>query len=179
MFHRKVPAALPPELLPALAHVLDIIGDLTRGIDEMDKTIVALIRERYPGANFLQQVPGVGPLISLTYCPHHWGPIALPREPAGRAYLGLVPRSRDSAYLSPGLGISETGNTYLSQLLVNGSQLHPRLPRRRHGPPSPPIRSQRPSSTYPACAGPKNDRRVRMEAGYSSGNRARRPPRWP
>jgi hypothetical protein len=67
MFHKKVPDALPPELLPALRPLLETIGDLTRRIDETDKTIVTLIREHYPEAAFLQQVPGVGPLISLTF----------------------------------------------------------------------------------------------------------------
>jgi transposase len=37
-------------------------------------------------------------------------------------YLELVPRRRDSGDVSPQLGISKTGNTYLRQLLVNGSQ---------------------------------------------------------
>jgi transposase len=122
MFHRKVPAALPPELLPALAPVLEMVGDLTRRIDEMDKTIVALIREHYPEAQFLQQVPGVGPLISLTFVLTIGDPSRFGKSRQVGAYLGLVPRRRDSGDVSPQLGISKTGNTYLRQLLVNGSQ---------------------------------------------------------
>jgi transposase len=122
MFHKKVPAALPPELLAALAPVLEMIEDLTKRIDEMDRTIVALIRERYPEAQFLQQVPGVGPLISLTFVLTIGDPSRFSKSRQVGAYLGLVPRRRDSGDVSPQLGISKTGNTYLRQLLVNGSQ---------------------------------------------------------
>jgi transposase len=99
-----------------------MIEDLTKRIDEMDKTIVALIRERYPEAQFLQQVPGVGPLISLTFVLTIGDPSRFGKSRQVGAYLGLVPRRRDSGDVSPQLGISKTGNTYLRQLLVNGSQ---------------------------------------------------------
>jgi transposase len=122
MFHRKAPAVLPPELLAALAPVLEMIGDLTRRIDEMDRTIVYLIRDRYPEAQFLQQVPGVGPLISLTFVLTIGDPSRFRKSRQVGPYLGLVPRRRDSGDISPQLGISKTGNAYLRQLLVNGSQ---------------------------------------------------------
>jgi len=122
MFHRKVPAAIPTDLAPALVPVLAMIADLTRQIDTMDKTIVTLIRERYPEAQFLQQVPGVGPLISLTFVLTIGDPSRFSKSRQVGPYLGLVPRQRESGDSSPQLGISKTGNAYLRQLLVNGSQ---------------------------------------------------------
>lgn len=122
MFHKKVPDALPPGLLPALRPLLEMIGDLTRRIDETDKTIATLIREHYPEAQFLQQVPGVGPLISLTFVLTIGDPSRFSKSRQVGPYLGLVPRRRDSGDSSPQLGISKTGDRYLRQLLVNGSQ---------------------------------------------------------
>jgi hypothetical protein len=57
MFHKKVAEAIPTELMPALTLLIEMIADLTARIDAMDKTIVTLIREHYPEAQFLQQVP--------------------------------------------------------------------------------------------------------------------------
>lgn len=92
MFHKKVSAAIPLELAPALAPVLAMIADLTRQIDAMDKTIVTLIRERYPEAQFLQQVPGVGPLISLTFVLT----IGDPSRFGKSRQIGPYPRTRPS-----------------------------------------------------------------------------------
>jgi transposase len=122
MFHKKVAAAIPTELLPALSPLLEMIAELTTRIDAMDKTIVILIRDRYPEAQFLQQVPGVGPLISLTFVLSIGDPARFRKSRQVGPYLGLVPRQRESGDNSPQLGISKTGNAYLRQLLVNGSQ---------------------------------------------------------
>jgi transposase len=122
MFHKKVADALPPDLIPALRPLLETIGDLTRRINETDKTIATLIREHYPEAQFLQQVPGVGPLISLTFVLTIGDPSRFSKSRQVGPYLGLVPRRRDSGDSSPQLGISKTGDRYLRQLLVNGSQ---------------------------------------------------------
>jgi transposase len=122
MFHKKVPSAIPPGLGPALTPLLAMIADLTKQIDAMDRTIVTLIRDCYPEAQFLQQVPGVGPLISLTFVLSIGDPSRFTKSRQVGPYLGLVPRQRESGDNSPQLGISKTGNAYLRQLLVNGSQ---------------------------------------------------------
>ena len=67
MFHKKVRASLPEPLTPALAPLLDTVAVLTSQIADLDKQLDRLIHERYPEALALQQVPGVGPLISLTF----------------------------------------------------------------------------------------------------------------
>lgn len=58
-------AHLPEQLAPALAPVLQVIGELTARIHEYDKTIERLCRERYPQTGALTQVPGVGSLTAL------------------------------------------------------------------------------------------------------------------
>ena len=83
---------------------------------------VALIHDRYPEARLLQQVPGVGPLISLTFILTIGDPHRFKKSRQVGPYLGLVPRRRESGDRSPQLSISRSGNRYLRQLLVNGSQ---------------------------------------------------------
>jgi transposase len=122
MFHRRVAEAIPESLLPALAPLLDTIGSLTARIDAMDKHIEALIRDQYPEAKALQQVPGVGPLISLGFILAIGNPHRFKQSRQVGPYLGLVPRRRESGERSPQLSISKAGNRYLRQLLVNGSQ---------------------------------------------------------
>jgi transposase len=121
MFHKKVRDSLPEQLLSALSPLLEIIASLTARIDAIDKRVEALIRERYPEAQVLQQVPGVGPLISLTFILTIGDPHRFRKSRQVGPYLGLVPRRRESGERSPQLSISRTGNRYLRQLLVNGS----------------------------------------------------------
>ncbi len=120
-FHRKVVGSVPKELLPALAPLLTTIAGLTAEIAAVDKRIVVLIRDRYPEAERLQQVPGVGPLIALTFVLTIGDPSRFPSSRQLGPYLGLVPRQRASGDRAPELGISKAGNVYLRQLLVNGA----------------------------------------------------------
>jgi transposase len=120
-FHRKVAATIPSALLPALGPLLEVIGELTERIADMDVRIEELSRERYPETAVLRQVPGVGPLISLTYVLTIGDPTRFTSSRQLGPYLGLVPRQRDSGNRTPALRISKAGNKYLRQLLVNGA----------------------------------------------------------
>jgi transposase len=120
-FHKKVGDAVPEVLLPAVAPMLELIASLTAQIDAFDKRIEALIHEGYPEAHLLQQVPGVGPLISLTFILTIGDPSRFPKSRQIGPYLGLVPRRRESGERSPQLGISKAGCRYLRALLVNGA----------------------------------------------------------
>jgi transposase len=112
-FHKKVSSAVPEALLPALAPLLELIANLTAQISAADKRIEALIRERYPVARLLQQVPGVGPLISLGFILTIGDPSRFKKSRQVGPYLGLVPRRRESGERSPQLGISKAGDSYL------------------------------------------------------------------
>ncbi|MDP9325218.1 MAG: IS110 family transposase [Candidatus Dormibacteraeota bacterium] len=121
-FHKKVAGSIPERLVPALEPLLPLIAQLTQQIADSDAQILAMIRERYPEARVLQQVPGVGPLIALTFILTIGDPYRFKKSRQVGPYLGLVPGQRESGDRSPQLGISKAGSVYLRKLLVNGSQ---------------------------------------------------------
>jgi transposase len=121
VFHKKVPGSIPPELSPALDPLIAVIAQLTKEIREADSRIEELCRNRYPETRILQQVQGVGPLISLTYLLTIDNPYRFKDSRTVGPYLGLVPRQRDSGERSPQLRISKAGDKYLRKLLVNGA----------------------------------------------------------
>jgi transposase len=120
-FHVKAQEAVVPELQSALTPLLEVIASLTARIKAMDKQIEQLIRERYQEAKLLQQVPGVGPPISLTFVLTIGDPHRFSKSRQLGPYLGLVPGRRESGDHSPQLNISKAGNRYLRRLLVNGA----------------------------------------------------------
>jgi transposase len=120
-FHLKVLALIPPPLMPALAPLLTCIAGLTQQIRAMDREIVRLCRDRYPDAGVLQQVPGVGHLIALTYVLTIADPARFEHSRDVGPFLGLVPRQRDSGERSPQLGITKVGDAMLRRLLVQGA----------------------------------------------------------
>lgn len=66
-FHRKARPALPECLGLSMGSLLDAIEKLTTEIKAADGRVLDLIETRYPEALNLQQVAGVGPLISLAF----------------------------------------------------------------------------------------------------------------
>jgi transposase len=121
VFHKKVSGSIPPELSPALDPLIVVIAQLTLEIRQADNRIEELCRNRYPETRVLQQVQGVGPLISLTYMLTIDNPYRFNDSRTVGPYLGLVPRQRDSGARSPQLRISKAGDKYLRKLLVNGA----------------------------------------------------------
>jgi transposase len=120
-FHKKVGAAIPEDLRPALEPVLAMIAQLTSEIRAADSRIEELGRERYPETRVLQQIQGVGSLISLTYVLTIADPSRFKSSRDIGPYLGLVPRQRESGARAPQLRITKAGDKYLRQLLVNGA----------------------------------------------------------
>jgi transposase len=100
--------------------LLKAIEAISEQIGKYDEQIAAM-GKRYPEKKVLEQVYGVGTLISLTYL--------LTVEDAGRfahsrdvgPYLGLTPKQRDSGESQPELGISKAGDRLLRSLLVQGA----------------------------------------------------------
>ncbi len=120
-FHKKAPGALPVQLLPALEPLIKAIAELTNQIRAADAKIEELCRQRYPETKVLQQVQGVGPLISLTYILTLDNPFRFKASRMVGPYLGLVPRQRESGEKAAQLKISKAGDKYLRVLLVNGA----------------------------------------------------------
>jgi transposase len=100
-------------LLKAVEAISEEIGKYDEQLEQMAK--------RYPEVKVLQQVYGVGPVISLAF--------VLTLDDAQRfahsrdvgPYLGLTPKQRDSGESQPELGISKAGDGLLRSLLVQGA----------------------------------------------------------
>lgn len=117
-FHTRAAAFVPESLASALTPILKIIGQLNTEIRGFDREMKRLCREVYPEAAALQQVPGVGPIVSLTFMltlgSHE-------RFASGRdvgPYVGLVPRKQSSGDSDPQLRITKAGDRELRRLLV-------------------------------------------------------------
>jgi transposase len=121
-FHRRAKDALPASGVVALTPLVDTIGRLTEQIREMDCRLADLAATRYPEARLLQQVPGVGQLISLAFVLTIGDPGRFKTSREVGPFLGLVPRQRESGDSAPELRISKAGDGYLRQLLVQGAQ---------------------------------------------------------
>lgn len=117
VFARKVQNSLPTELRTALEPLLSTIQGLTGQIDQMDRE-VAKLAEKYPAAEKLQQVDGVGPLTSVSYVLTLEDPQRFKKSRSVGCYLGLRPRSQESGNSSPQLRITKAGDVYLRKLLV-------------------------------------------------------------
>jgi transposase len=100
-------------LLKAVEAISEEIGKYDEQLEQMAK--------RYPEVKVLQQVYGVGPVISLAF--------VLTLDDAQRfahsrdvgPYLGLTPKQRESGDSQPELGISKAGDGLLRSLLVQGA----------------------------------------------------------
>jgi len=106
-FHKRVLEHLPEQLEPAVAPLLESLKVISRQIYEMEKDIEKLSRERYPETIRLRQVVGVGPLLSLAFVLTLDDPSQFTKSRDVGAYLGLVPKQRQSGERDPALGISK------------------------------------------------------------------------
>jgi transposase len=113
---------VPQELAPALEPVLRQAEELKAVIREYDHRIEQVIRERYPEALRLQQIPGVGPVISLSFVLVMHTPERFANGRKVGKYLGLAPKRRQSGPRNPELSITKAGNKEMRRLLVQGAQ---------------------------------------------------------
>ncbi len=120
-FPAHVGPAVPDELRPALYPLLEEVAALTNRIHDLDRALEEVAQERYPETTLLRQVPGVGPLIALTFVLTLADPERFERSRQVGAYLGLVPRQHESSGRSRDLGITHAGDHHLRQLLVQGA----------------------------------------------------------
>ncbi len=120
-FARRAGVLLPPELVPALEPILKEIERITATIRIYDRQIEKLCNHRYPETVKLRQVAGVGPITALAFVLTLEDPRRFRRSRMVGAYLGLVPRQRDSGDHRPKLRISKAGDAYLRRLLVTSA----------------------------------------------------------
>ena len=117
-FSSRAGPDLPAALVPALQPVLENIAALTAQIRGYDRQLRQMAAERYPETTGLRRIPGVGPLTSLAFVLTLEDPRRFRKSREVGAYLGLVPRQRQSSQRDPQLRISKTGDAYLRRLLV-------------------------------------------------------------
>jgi len=111
-----------PEILPAIEPCLRVIDELSARIRDFEKTIRSAAKSKYPQAQKLQQITGVGPITSLSFVLSIEDPLRFSDSRNVGAYLGLVPRRDQSGDTDKELPISKTGNRYLRSLLVQCAQ---------------------------------------------------------
>jgi transposase len=120
-FASKVKGALPAELQSALAPIVEAVGRLSAQIRAYDAEVERLCTEVYPETARLRQVSGVGSLTALGYVLTLESPARFRKGRDVGAYLGLVPRRRQSGDCAPELRISKAGDKTLRRLLVGAS----------------------------------------------------------
>lgn len=123
IFHQRVSEAIPDELQDALRPVIPLIEKTNHEIRSYDNQLAEKCKTKYPEAEPLMQIGGVGAITVRCY--------VLTLDDLGRfengrqagAYQGLVPRKRQSGETNPQLGITKNGDSYLRKLLVQCSQV--------------------------------------------------------
>ena len=84
---------VPAQLNSAVEPVMSMIEQLNTQIRQLDRTINQLCQCRYPEAQRLQTVTGVGPLTSLAYVLMIEDPNRFSKSRQVGAYIGLTPAS--------------------------------------------------------------------------------------
>ena len=118
-FDKKVREAIPSDLRPALAPILETIRDLTDRIKAMDRRIETLCEEEYPETEKLRGIRGVGPITSLAFVLTLEEKSRFRRSRSVPAYLGLTPRRDQSGEVDKQLRITKAGDQYLRRLLIS------------------------------------------------------------
>jgi len=115
----KIPLDEFPELIrPAMAPLLIALASLTAQIQECERKIEALCRDRYIETALLMQVPGVGPVTALCFLLTIEVPERFKKSRMVGAYLGITPRQKSSGESDPDLPVTKSGDRMLRTLLT-------------------------------------------------------------
>ena len=117
-FARKVLDLVPRTLHPALMPLLELIQTLSDTIRGYEKQLEQIASERYPEAERLRQIPGIGPLTSIAFLLSIGDPARFQDSRSVGSWIGLTPKSQASGDRDPDLPISKMGDPYLRRLLV-------------------------------------------------------------
>ena len=119
---RKARVAGQGDLLPGLSALFDVIEHLNTRIQELDQEVARCAEEHHPETAILRQVPGVGPITSLSFVLALEDPRRFEVSRRVGSYLGLQPRQHDSGESRPELSISKASDPELRSLLVECAQ---------------------------------------------------------
>ena len=112
---------LSPELREALEPLLREVESLNERIQEYDRRITRMAKEKYPETALLKQVKGVGDLIATTYVLTIEDAHRFRKSRDAGCFVGLQPGRRNSGESEPQMRISKEGDEYLRTLLVQGA----------------------------------------------------------
>jgi len=118
---REITGELSPELREALKPLLREVESLTERIQEYDRRIAIMGKEKYPETALLKQVKGVGDLIATTYVLTIEDAHRFRKSRDAGCFVGLQPGRRNSGESEPQMRISKEGDEYLRTLLVQGA----------------------------------------------------------
>ena len=133
---RKGPASLRrqmPEILEnantrlstAMRRLLDFLWQEWKGLQLQIETLntqLEQIANCDPSCIRLQQIPGVGPLVSTAVVSAIGNGAAFKKGREFAAWLGLVPRQWSTGGKAKLLGISKRGNPYLRRMFIHGAR---------------------------------------------------------
>jgi transposase len=111
-----------PDILQSVTPALNALDALSEQIKAYDKAITLAIQERYPAAQLLMSIAGVGPITALSFVLVVDDPSRFEDARDIGAFLGLVPRRDQSGDTDKDLPISKTGNQAMRRLLVQCAQ---------------------------------------------------------
>jgi len=120
-FALKMRPLLPTELASVLDPILRTIQQLSDEIDGLDAEVKISSERDFPMTAVLQQVHGVGPLVSLAFVATVGAPDRFKDSRSLGPYFGLVPRLDQSGQSNPGLSITKHGDAYMRSLLVSAA----------------------------------------------------------
>ena len=133
-FHRKTADHIPDGLRPALLPLVEAIGELTVRASRRPAGRSRRCARPTPRPRALRQVTGVGPITALTFVLTIEDPGRFPKNREVGAYLGLVPRQRESGERAPQLGHQQERRPGPAAAAGAGRALHPRPLRARYRP---------------------------------------------
>jgi len=117
---RLADASIPEELVAVVAPLVQLALELDERIEALDEQVEAL-GASHPEVELFRTVPGVGPVVALSYalCIEDPQRFARSRDLAG--YLGLRPKMRESGTTSRFGRITHQGDTEMRMLLVQAA----------------------------------------------------------
>lgn len=120
-FH-KLEEKIPTSLAAALCPIMEQIAEINSQIKVFDREIESIIKESFPKADVLRQIPGVGPITALVFLLIIGDVERFAKNRSVGAYVGLIPKRNQSGDDDPELHITKAGNPYLRRLLISASQ---------------------------------------------------------
>lgn len=111
---------LEPELASLLEPLVSMLQPLNERIEKLDKELCERAKKDEPAAR-LQQIPGVGPIISLMFVAVLDGAGRFEGAHQVMSYLGLVPREKSSGDKQLRGHITQAGHRGMRVLLVQAA----------------------------------------------------------